>query len=92
MNRTYLLILIFAFVSCKEKKDTTNLETKAQIADNIELIEIHQNDQSDRQTDDIDWGVVSKRDSLRRKRVYELLDSNKVRTSKDYHNAAMVRR
>jgi len=60
------------------------------LKDNQELIEIYRNDQADRQTDNIDWSVISKRDSLREVRIYQLLDSNKVRTSKDYHNAAMI--
>ena len=58
--------------------------------DNPELMEIYEADQADRQTDNIDWSVVSKRDSLREVRIYQLLDSNKVQTSKDYHNAAMI--
>jgi tetratricopeptide (TPR) repeat protein len=61
-----------------------------QTKDNQELIEIYRNDQADRQTDNIDWKIVSKRDSLREVRIYQLLDSNKVNTSKDYHNAAMI--
>ena len=85
-----LLILVSVLVSCTSKQEKTNTETEEQIADNAELIEIYQKDQSDRQTDNIDWSVVSKRDSLRQKRVYELWDSSKVRTSEDYHNAAMV--
>ena len=60
------------------------------LADNPELMEIYEADQADRQTDNIDWSVVSKRDSLREVRIYQLLDSNKVQTSKDYHNAAMI--
>ena len=60
------------------------------LTDNPELMEIYEADQADRQTDNIDWSVVSKRDSLREVRIYQLLDSNKVQTSKDYHNAAMI--
>jgi tetratricopeptide (TPR) repeat protein len=60
------------------------------IKDNQELIEIYKNDQADRQTDEIDWKIVSKRDSLRELRIYQLLDSNQVHTSKDFHNAAMI--
>lgn len=58
--------------------------------DNLELIEIYKTDQADRQTDNIDWTIVSKKDSLREVRIYQLLDSNKVQTSLDYHNAAMI--
>ena len=71
-------------------KDNVKTITEEQLKDNAELIEIYRNDQADRQTENIDWSVVSKRDSLRELRIYQLLDSNKVRTSKDYHNAAMI--
>ncbi len=90
MKKSILLLLTLVAISCKEKQDKTNSKLEEPISDNIELIEIYENDQSDRQTDNIDWNIVSKRDSLREKRVYELLDSSKVRTSKDYQNAAMV--
>ena len=60
------------------------------LTDNIELIEIYKNDQTDRNSDNIDWSVVSKRDSIREMRVYELIDSNRLQTSKDYFNAAMI--
>lgn len=92
MNRilTIVLILGLSLSSCKINQEQTGKENKELLTDNPELVEIYQNDQSDRQTDNIDWSVVSKRDSLREVRVYELLDSNKVRTSKDYHHAAMI--
>jgi hypothetical protein len=59
------------------------------IVDNPELVEMFKNDQADR-TNHIDWNIVQKNDSLREARVYELLDSNKVRTSTDYNNAALI--
>ena len=57
---------------------------------NLVLIEINAADQADRKTKPIDWSVVSKSDSLGWVSVNQLLGSNKVRTSKDYQNAAMV--
>jgi len=91
MKKILLIILIFGFISCKTNNENSQTELKEVIEDNAELIEIYKNDQADRQAgENIDWSVVSKRDSLRELRVYQLLDSNKVRTSKDYHNAAMV--
>ena len=71
-------------------KENSKTIPQQALTDNTELIEIYRKDQADRQTDNIDWSVVSKRDSLREVRIYQLLDSNKVRTSKDYHNAAMI--
>ena len=90
MKKYRLLILILMLCSCNEVQKKTTAENEEPIADNSELTEIYKNDQADRQADPIDWSVVSKRDSLRERRVYELLDSSKVKTSKDYQNAAMV--
>ena len=78
-----IIILVLGLVSCKTNR-------KEPLTDNPELIKIYEADQADRQTDNIDWSIVSKRDSLREVRIYQLLDSNKVQTSKDYHNAAMI--
>ncbi len=81
----FVIIGLIAF-SCNQK---SKKESEV-ILDNEELVEIYKADQADRQTQQIDWNIVSKRDSLREVRIYELLDSNKVRTSLDYHNAAMI--
>ncbi len=99
MNRLFQGILMLTLVSCageeKAKDDTkeesTNKETEEPIVeDNAELAEIYNIDQADRRGENIDWSAVSERDSLREVRIYEMLDSNLVRTSKDYHNAAMI--
>lgn len=98
MKKLIVLIVIATLYSCQSSQDNitnqttteTQVETKNQNGDNQELIEIYKNDQADRQTMDIDWKVVSKRDKAREARVYELLAENKVLTSHDYHNAAMV--
>lgn len=90
MKKHLFLIFVIALISCKENQENKAVEIVAPVADNLELIEIYTNDQADRQTDNIDWNVVLKRDSTRERRVYELLDSSLVKTSKDYHNAAMV--
>lgn len=90
MKHVLLITLIFVFLSCKKDKSTNLNAPEAPFTDNAELAEIYEQDQADRQTDKINWKVVSKRDSLREVRIYQLLDSNKVRTSLDYHNAAMI--
>lgn len=87
-NKTFLILIIVTFSCSSSQKDET--EKQLVETDNIELAEIYANDQADRMTDDINWHEVNNRDSLRRKRVDELLDSNKVRTANDYQNAAMV--
>lgn len=58
--------------------------------DNPELIEIYKSDQADRRTENIGRDIINFNDRLREARVYELLDSNKVRTSTDYNNAALI--
>jgi len=89
MKKTIIVILIASIFSCKNEE---KLVTEKQVAeiDNIELIEIYKNDQNDRKSDNINWFEVNKRDSLRRVRVHQLLDSGKVITAKDLKNAAMV--
>jgi hypothetical protein len=59
-------------------------------SDNPELTELHDADQGDRSTHSIDWAIVSPRDSLRRVRVAEILDSGGATTSMDFYHAAMV--
>lgn len=90
MRIAYLLILTIILTSCKQKTETSSLKVEKPLEDNLELMKIYEQDQADRKGTGIDWQAVKKKDSLRRVRVYQLLDSNKVRTSKDYLNAAMV--
>lgn len=89
MKRTLLLILIITISSCKTDKKQESEKQIIEI-DNAELIEIYEKDQNDRMTDNINWFEVNKRDSLRRMRVHQLLDSGKVKTGKDFKSAAMV--
>ena len=84
-------IFFFTFlglVACKQK--SAPVATQENIIDNQELSAIYTADQSDRKTENIDWQITMVNDSLRRVRVYQMLDSGYVQTSKDYHNAAMV--
>lgn len=89
MKRIFYLILPVLILSCKNENQPKP-EKEIRKNDNTELIEIYQNDQNDRMTDNINWSEVNKRDSLRRVRVHQLLDSGKVRTGRDFKNAAMV--
>lgn len=59
---------------------------------NGEMRQIYDADQKDRQpaVGKIDWGVVSKRDADRRKRVRQLLASGKLHSGKDFERAAFV--
>lgn len=67
-------------------------ETEAYAPDgvNAELQRMYEADQAARQTADIDWSVLSVEDDARKRRVNELIDSNKLSTSQDYYNAAMI--
>lgn len=88
MKKIVLLILVLGVVSCNREKNKNYVPEK--ISDNLELLQIYQKDQSERQSENIDWEILLIQDSLRQIRVKQLLDSNKVRTSIDYHNAAMI--
>ena len=83
-----LIVCILLLNACKGNEPKQ--EETIVYSDNEELKELYKIDQEDRKATEINWKVVSKKDSLRRLRVHELLDSNKVHTSLDYHNAAMI--
>jgi hypothetical protein len=89
MKRTFILMLVITIFSCSNEKQQ---ETETQIfeLDNAELIGIYINDQADRNSHDINWNEVGKRDSLRRVRVNEILESDNIITARDHKNAAMV--
>jgi hypothetical protein len=64
-------------------------------ADNVELKQIYDADQKDRETpignaNALDWKRIGPRDAARRKRVRELIDQGLLSTGKDYERAAMV--
>jgi hypothetical protein len=62
----------------------------AQAVDNAEILRMYNEDQSARKAQNINWTQLNKDDAQRRTRVNELLDSNKVRTGKDYYHSAMI--
>jgi len=62
-------------------------------ADNVELRQLHDEDQADRTPEGggaIDWSVVGPRDAARLARVKALLAEGAIRTATDYYRAAMV--
>lgn len=88
MNKLIAVFLVLGLISCDEE---VKVEVQApENANNLELNKMYESDQNDRRIATIDWEVVSENDRNREERVYELLDSNKVKTSLDYHNAAMI--
>jgi len=82
MNRHFLCILILLICF--------NRNSSAQTADNIELQQMYESDQSSRMNGEIDWSVLNTQDSLRRIRVYELIKEGKLHTGKDYYHSAMI--
>lgn len=89
MRRILLFAIIIGFISCNSKNSKKINVAQKNIIDNPELIEMFKSDQADR-TNHIDRDIRQKNDSLREARVYELLDSNKMHTSLDYENAALI--
>lgn len=83
-------LLLFALLLCACNSIEKNTLDQEEISDHLELKNMYEEDQSDRMSGNIDWQVVSRRDSLREARVYALLDSNLVRTSADHYHAAMI--
>lgn len=61
-----------------------------QVKDNAELQKMYDEDQGSRMAANINWAVLSKQDSAREHRVYELIKEGKVITGKDHYNSAMI--
>jgi tetratricopeptide (TPR) repeat protein len=80
-KKRHLLLLMFL---------TTSFSAFAQTKDNAEIRKMYEEDQSARKVQNIDWVLLNKNDSVRAKRVYELLDSGKIITGKDYYHSAMI--
>jgi tetratricopeptide (TPR) repeat protein len=90
MRRIILFAIIIGFISCDSKNSKTTNAARDEKQDNPELIEIFKSDQADRTSANMERNILNKNDSLRKVRIYELLDSNKVRTATDYNNAALI--
>lgn len=61
-----------------------------QVKDNTELNKMYEEDQTSRAKSIIDWNILSKQDSIREARVYELIKEGKIVTGRDYYNSAMI--
>ena len=62
----------------------------AEASANAEMAAIFTADQADRQAANIDWSVITPRDTARQGRVRALLDAGQLRTADDYYAAAFV--
>ena len=58
--------------------------------DNSELQKMYNEDQSSRNTKNIDWTILSKQDKERESKVYELIKLGQIITGKDFYNSAMI--
>jgi tetratricopeptide (TPR) repeat protein len=64
--------------------------TFSQTQDNAELKKMYDEDQGARSVPQIDWNQLSKQDSLREIRNYELIKAGQLKTGKDYYHSAML--
>ena len=89
LKQTFILIVLLLW-ACQGKNDMQNNKLSARYQNNKELFRIYKSDQTDRSAEVVDWDKVAKNDKLRRERVNELLDAGLVRTSQDFHHAALI--
>ena len=84
---SYFFIILLTVISCNSyyKSSTQSTTTKH----NAELLQLFKADQEDRKPG-VNWRNRIQRDKVRKKRVLELLKANKVITSKDHYNAAII--
>ncbi len=68
----------------------SSLTVFSQKPDNAELKKMYEEDQKARMTPNIDWEQLTKNDSIREKRVYELIRSGQLITGKDHYHSAMI--
>lgn len=83
-----VVVLLACAVGC----DSTPPTLPAPQADNTELQSIVAADQADREPaiGSIDWSAVGPRDAARRTRVLQLIAEDRLHTSKDFEQAALV--
>ncbi|MFD2892586.1 hypothetical protein ACFS5J_11245, partial [Flavobacterium chuncheonense] len=79
-----LIIVILTLVGCSDKVSEEKLMS-------LNIDKLYISDQEDRKNNETNnWSIVAKRDEIRRKRVGQLIDSNKIISAKDYAKAAMI--
>ena len=88
-------LLALAVVSSLFLLQYTNAKPRSQqtVADNAELLRLHNEDQADRTPPDgkaIDWSKVGPRDQARLERTKQLYKENQLNTANDYYHAALI--
>jgi type IV secretory pathway VirJ component len=58
--------------------------------DSQKLAQLFNEDQADRKTKKIDWDKVSKRDTMRQRKVSLMLKKGLIKTARDHYHAAMI--
>ncbi len=66
------------------------LHIQAQTRDNEELKKMYEEDQKARTVSNINWDELVKKDRMREKRVYQLIEAGSIKTGKDYYHSAMI--
>lgn len=90
MKRAVPALLALSLLVCGPLRAEKTLDAASESADNPELARMYEEDQKDRESHDIDWSLVSKRDEERRARVRELIAAGRLATGRDHYHAAMV--
>ncbi|AWF81561.1 hypothetical protein BTJ40_12410 [Microbulbifer sp. A4B17] len=91
-----LLIFFICFTICNslaEEKINTHLpQLDHPSKENRRLAELFNADQSARNIphSEIDWSLLDREDKNRREKVLKILAEGRIRTSKDYHHAALI--
>ncbi|HBV14655.1 tetratricopeptide repeat protein [Chryseobacterium carnipullorum] len=67
-----------------------SIQIFSQSHDNNELQKMADDDQNARKSDQINWKILSREDSLRRERIFILLKEDKIKTAKDHFNCGIV--
>ncbi len=67
-----------------------SLSSYSQTTDNAELQKMYDEDQAARLSNNINWKVLIKEDSIRLARNYEMVKEGKIITGKDHYNSAMI--
>ncbi len=85
MKRAVPALLALSLLVC-----TPLLAQETPPSDNPELARMYTEDQKDRESHDIDWSVVAKRDEEHRARVREMIAAGQLKTGQDHFHAAMI--
>lgn len=92
MHKVSIILILLTVFCCKKNNEDVTSEKKP-FKNNNELIQLYEDDQSERRRatyEDLPWKIVGENDRIRESRILEMADSNLIKTSRDYQNAAMI--